>query len=604
MNVTKVRFFAPETVEKHNRILPWIACLDDTLVLDGYAQLGARRQNDGQGWLEKVLTLSLALLQVLRAPVFSPLEIVDCKKCNDGAQHWVGQFRAPDTSRVPTPVLHSVIKVAFQLAAWAVTADPASSKHREHFYKVIHEKIQQPNSGGVSKGKSTFAVLRCASAMNMPFLGLPNGVFQLGWGCNSHRLDRSSSENDSAIGMEWTRSKFQTAKLLRMAGLPAPTHIRVGTVEQARQAAEEIQYPLVIKPVDAERGEGVTVDVQAHHLEAAFDLAMKHSYRKSVLVERQAAGVCYRIFITAGKLLYAVRRLPIGVYADGLSSIDELVSRECQRQSRRPPWKRSGIQPIDELALSTLRRKGWGPESVPPVGAFVALRPIESTAWGGVDEDVSRLMHPDNIKAAVAATKLIGLEVAGVDMISPDIRQPWHANDAIINEVNYSPLLGGGEISQSRVGEYLRRLVNNNGQIPVHVYIGGPDAWAKAKDHWKRLADNGVAACLTSATETLDCSGDQIPLSRNALKHRLRALRLRSDVAAIVVVLQSVRSLLECDVLDCLSSVEVGDIDLLLTDGNPENVDRHSILAQIEQVKKKHSGFEAGDPEIRKHQMA
>lgn len=594
MNTTKVQFSIPQSVENNKNIIPWIELLDDTMVLGMYAQIDQQGPNEGLAWLQQVLTLNLALLHVLRVPVFSPLEIVDCRKSCESAHQWVAQFGAPDTTQVPMAVLHSVFQVAFELAAWAANADPSSHKHRQHFYKVIRKNILKTHSKAMSKGKSTFEILRSADLMNIPFLPLPNGVILLGWGCNSHRLDRSSSENDSAIGMAWAQSKFQTAQLLRLASLPAPTHFVVGTKEQARQAAETIQYPLVVKPVDADRGEGVTVDVHPQQLDAAFDHALKHSKISSVLIERQAEGACYRIFIAAGKLLYAVRRLPIGVYADGVSSIEELVSCECQTQLRRPPWKRSGIKPIDDLALTTLQQKGWGPETVPPTGAFAALRPIESTTWGGVDEDVTSSLHPDNKKAAVEATKLFGLEVAGVDIISCDISQPWHSNAAIINEVNYAPLLGGGEISRGYVGEYVRRLVNKNGQIPVHVYVGGPDAWNKAKAHWKSLVDNGVSAFLTSAAETLDCNGEKIPIQRDVLKHRIRSLRLRSDAEAIVVVLQSVSCLQDCGALDRISSVDVGDIDALYTDGKPQDFDRQSTLAYIENLKQKHLDHEMG----------
>ena len=68
-----------------------------------------------------------------------------------------------------------------------------------------------------------------------------------------------------------------TAKLLRSAGLLAPVHELVNTLESAHVAAQRIGWPVVVKPYDAERGEGVQVDVQAEDLYAAFTRAYENS---------------------------------------------------------------------------------------------------------------------------------------------------------------------------------------------------------------------------------------------------------------------------------------------------------------------------------------
>ena len=151
------------------------------------------------------------------------------------------------------------------------------------------------------------------------------------------------------------------------------------------------------------------------------------------------------------------------------------MEAECELQSRLPPWKRSGIQPLDDMAVQMLSRQRWTVDSVPEKQTFVALRRIETTAWGGVDEDVTSTLHPDNVKVAVDASKLFGLEVAGIDIVSPNITQPWHSNGAIINEVNFAPLLGGAEISRSKIPRFLETLIKDDGRIPIHVYIGGSE---------------------------------------------------------------------------------------------------------------------------------
>ena len=110
------------------------------------------------------------------------------------------------------------------------------------------------------------------------------------------------------------------------------------------------------------------------------------------------------------------------------------------------------------MAIQMLSRQRLTADSVPEKRKFVALRRIETTAWGGVDEDVTSSLHPDNVKVAVDASKLFGLEVAGIDIVSPNITQPWHSNGAIINEVNFAPLLEVLKFLAQRYQGFSKRL--------------------------------------------------------------------------------------------------------------------------------------------------
>jgi hypothetical protein len=114
---------------------------------------------------------------------------------------------------------------------------------------------------------------------------------------------------------------------------------------------------------------------------------------------------------------------------------EEGEDKEFEFQQSRPPWMRSEIRRLDDLAFKAISLAGFSPSSIPEPGVLVPLRRIESTAWGGVDEEVTQIIHKDNLFAALYASKLLGLNVAGIDIISPDISEPWHKNGAIINEV-------------------------------------------------------------------------------------------------------------------------------------------------------------------------
>lgn len=520
-------------------VCAWLAVLDEELLPARSEQATSTSVDEGRQWLDLVLTLAMGLLNALRVPVFETLEVVSCQPTRNDKGGWEAVCRLPDAALVSRAVMDGILKASFRLVAIASSTDVDSAVERASFFGAIQKDVLQAFASARPNGKSAFEVLKVAHRIGVPYLPLPGGAFQLGWGCNARRIDRSTTDRDSAMGVRWTQNKLLTAQMLRQAGLPGPVHLRVASVEQARLAAERLGYPVVVKPADLERGEGVSVDVCAAGLEAAFNTAQQRSPGKQVLVEQQVPGVCHRLFIVAGKLLYAVRRLPIGVYADGRSTIRELVAAECEIQQRLPPWKRSGIRPLDDMAMQMLRRQAWGPDSVPEQGRFVALRRIETTAWGGVDEEVTQTIHPDNVRAATSAAQLFGLEVAGVDIISQDIKHAWHANGAIINEVNYAPLLGGGEISRSRIPLFLDALLKNGGRVPVHVHVGNAKALKAAQETWKRLLNGGLSALLVSAEQVLMPSGEQQMMPLLGLHARCRALALSPETEALVLVVQS-----------------------------------------------------------------
>ena len=559
----------------NDSIINWIEVLDENLRNEARASKSEAFSDDGNQWLHSVLYLTKCLMQVLRFPVFEVLNVRSCLPVTGSLERWTAICDKPDAKIIPLVVVEGVLKAAFRLAAWSATANPNSDKDRARFFEIIESEVIRKLAKFTPKGKSTFEILRVANRLGIPYFPLPGGAFQLGMGSKGRKIDRSTIDNDSALGMRWSQNKHLTGQLLRQGGLPAPQHLATKTLAQAKQASEHIGFPLVIKPADLERGEGVNVDVDAGNLEGAFDEALKRSPGKTVLIEQQVDGVCHRLFIFGDELLYAVRRLPIGIYADGKSNIKDLVSIECKDQKRLPPWKRSGIQPLDELAIQMLSRNGWTEDSVPEKGQFVALRRIETTAWGGVDEDVTTVVHPDNVKAAVDASKLFGLHIAGVDIISPNIEQPWHANGAIINEVNFAPLLGGADISRSKIPNFLKKLIEDEGRIPIHVYVGGAQAYKKAEKKCKRLLDSGLRSVLVSSEGQLMLEDRAYNIPSPSLYARCNALIISLSIDALVLVVQDdefIQSGLPFDRIDSLN-VEDGTI-VSCTSKKPLNEER------------------------------
>ena len=474
------------------------------------------------------------LCELVRLPTFDTPKLVSLSEDKVYADKCTIKIESSLDNLISKSVYKNLIRSALRICEWMAQHSP-TPENKRNLFCAINEKVIEPLHQIIPAGKSTIPVLRVAHALGIPFIHLGLGVYQLGWGSKARRLDRSVCEFDSAIGSRLAQNKVSTADILRQVGLPAPVHGVTTTETDALSLATKIGFPVVVKPADRDRGEGVTVDIfQETQLKAAFALAQKLSKSKQVIIERQVLGTCHRLFIVNGKLLYAVKRHPISVIGDGQKTIRQLVDDEVLEASFKPPWGRSEIKPIDELALQTLQKLGLSPGSVPGKDIAIPLRPIETTEWGGVDEDVTQVVHSENLRIALLAAKIFGLHIAGIDMISPDITRPWHTNGAIISEVNCAPVFGDAEISKSYIPEFFKEFMDGDGKIPIEVF----DNEEAAEAFQKRQALQGKRCYLTTAARTIDELGEHIVMPFKNIKQRIRALILRSDVDAIAIVNQ------------------------------------------------------------------
>lgn len=510
-------------------------------------------------WLSRCLLLARALLQAARIPIFDPPEIRSIEPMGGASKSWQGQVTLARIDHLPRAAYETAINAAFRLGAWA-NEHELNDENLKGFYTLIEDPIVARLSRMLLTGKSTMPVLQAARAKGVPFRHLGLGVFQLGWGERARCIDRSTTVLDSAMGAKLSQDKVATGGLLRSAGLPAAVHAVAATYDAARRAARRIGWPVVVKPIDRDRGEGVAVDVADDQLlQAAFDEAVRHSKAKQAIIEQQVEGVCHRLFVRDGQLLYAVKRMPMSVTGNGRQTVAELVAREFETQQRLPPWTRSAIRPLDAMALAAVAAAGFTASSIPGDGTRVPLRRIESTEWGGVDEEVTQRIHPENLRVALAASALFGLNVAGIDIISQDISRPWHENGAIINEVNFAPLLGGAEISRQHVPAFLDSLIQGDGRIPVEVFVGGGNAFRAATARWQSLRSGGVRAVLTNGKETFSASGESWPMPFGSVYQVTRALTLSPLVAALVVVISAddfLRLGLPLETVDAVTKVD------------------------------------------------
>lgn len=514
------------------------------------------------------MLLAREFLQLAKLPAFEPLQILALQPVENADHAWRVVASLPRVDQV----FNNVYVLAFNAgldACLQMSRLPRTPDNSLKVYSAIVKQVIEPLRGMVAAGESGMHILREAHRLGIPFFHLGGDVHQLGWGRRARLIDRSAGAADSALGSRVVRTKHLAAAFIRQAGLPAPEHELVAQIEQARAAAARIGYPVVVKPADRERGEGVTTGVANDaDLAAALTTAQAATPTRQVLVERQAPGVCHRLFMAQGRLLYAVKRLPHSIEGDGRRTVAELVAAAEAREALRPPWRRDKPYVLDALAVRSLAAVGHGPTSVPAAGAWLPLRPIETTEWGGHDEEVTATIHPENVRVARRAAEVFALDVAGVDIISADITRPWHENGAIINEVNFAPLLGGHPISRSYIATHLRSLIEEDGRLPIEVFVGGPEALAAGRRRQAELTAAGTATALTSHELSLDTAGAELVLTARGVYKRCRALLMDPAVAAIVLVAQTDEFEQIGLPIDRITSLQVVD-RLLVRSGQP-----------------------------------
>ncbi|HTM95040.1 MAG TPA: hypothetical protein VL100_04370 [Croceibacterium sp.] len=379
----------------------------------------------------------------------------------------------------------------------------------------------------------TVPICRIAHDRGIPFRHLGSGYMRFGIGSEGDLVQYSSVQRDSAVGANICMDKRITALMLHAAGLPGAEHVAVTSRESASAAASRLGWPVVVKPADREESKGVTANISDEAaLLAAYDVARATS--PNVLVERHVVGTCHRILVAADKVLYVVNRLPKRVKGNGRDSIAALVDVANARGTNLPPWKPFKPHVLDALALECLAVDGLTPDSVLAEGQFAYIRPLPSLEWGGDVEDLAKVIHPENAELAIAAARLFGLTMAGIDLITTDIAQPWHATGSIINEMNFRPRFSD-EKRELDPSILAAALVRGSGRVPVHLITGSGDLAAAASTLQRRLAESGQRCHSTSATSTCGPDGSEIHVAASTLFERTLALTMRTDVHGIIV---------------------------------------------------------------------
>jgi cyanophycin synthetase len=289
-------------------------------------------------------------------------------------------------------------------------------------------------------GPSTKSIVDAAAARGIPHLRLnERSLVQLGTGVHQRRIQATIASTTAQLGVEIAGDKDLTKRLLAEHGVAVPQGHVVADEDDAVAVARQLGWPVVIKPLDASHGRGVLTSIGSEpELRLAYQDARR--FRDEVIVERHLEGHDFRFLVIAGKFICAAQRVPAFVVGDGKHTIAELVD-ETNRDPRRGIGHEKVLTRIevDELTLALLARRRMGPRSVPGAGETVQLKSTANLSTGGIARDVTDLVHPSNVHLVERVARIVGLDIAGIDMISPTVEKPLAEVGGGIVEVNAAP---------------------------------------------------------------------------------------------------------------------------------------------------------------------
>ncbi|MBH1978417.1 MAG: cyanophycin synthetase [Comamonadaceae bacterium] len=342
--------------------------------------------------------------------------------------------------------VHGVYRMVFRARDEQVARMALEQGHRLIMAAINDEPFDVP--AAVAKvrtevddcylGPSTACIVTAATDRGIPHIRLNDGnLVQLGYGASQRRIWTAESEFTSAIAEGIASDKDLTKSLLKSCGVPIPEGQVVHSPEEAWEAAQDIGLPVVVKPSDGNHGRGVTLDLRKREdIEAAFHVAYPEG--SDVMVERFILGDEHRLLVVNGKVVAAARGEVVGITGNGRSTVAELIDSQLNSDPRRGYEEEYPLEIIDantNVAVQLeLKRQDLDAQAVPAAGRQVVVQRNGNVAVDCTDE-----VHPEVAYIAGLAARVVGLDIAGIDMVAQNIARPLHSQGGAIVEVNAGP---------------------------------------------------------------------------------------------------------------------------------------------------------------------
>lgn len=291
-------------------------------------------------------------------------------------------------------------------------------------------------------GPSTGSIVEEAAARGIPWIRLNKySLCQLGYGANQKRIQATVTSETSSIGVELACDKEDTKYLLEQAEVQTPRGDIIRRESSLEEACRYVGFPLVVKPVDGNHGRGITVNIKNYDdALIAFRSAKESSKSGAIIIEKYIVGDDYRLLVINNKLVAAAVRTPAHVIGDGKSTIQQLID-EVNKDPRRGYGHENVLTQItvNDLTLSIIKANGYTLNSVLEKDKRLLLKDTANLSTGGTAEDVTDIVHPANVFMAERISKIIDLDICGIDVMTTDISKPLEETGGAVLEVNAGP---------------------------------------------------------------------------------------------------------------------------------------------------------------------
>lgn len=289
-------------------------------------------------------------------------------------------------------------------------------------------------------GPSTGSIVEEAESRDIPYIRLnEQSLVQLGFGVNQKRIQATTTSKTNMISVDIAGDKAATKKLLGDMGVPVPRGYEIRNEEDLERTVERVGYPVVIKPLDGNHGKGATVGI-SNIEDARTAFAKAKEYSRWIIVEKQLIGSDFRALVVNNRLIAVAERVPAHVVGDGTSTIRQLIDRTNEDPRRGYGHENVLTQiTIDQQTERLIRAKKYELETVLPEGEIIYLKTTANISTGGTAIDRTDEVHPENVFLFERIARIIGLDVAGIDVIAPNVAEPLSENGGGIIEVNAAP---------------------------------------------------------------------------------------------------------------------------------------------------------------------
>jgi cyanophycin synthetase len=349
------------------------------------------------------------------------------------------------TRETKTPGIYNVVfnyleeKVGVYSAKAAVRIAEALIEGTEYDLSADIQKMKEIRED-VRLGPSTGSIVDEAVSRDIPFLRLGrNSLIQLGAGVNQMRFQATITCKTSNIAVDIACNKEQTKKMLNEASIPVAKGDICYDTEDLEETIADIGYPIVIKPLDGNHGKGASINV-TNWEDAVKGLKHAKEYSRRVIVEKFITGFDFRVLVINNEVIAAAQRVPAHVVGNGKNTIQELI--DITNEDPRRGYGHENVLTeitIDKSTERLIDNAGYTLSSILSDNETLYLKSTANLSTGGTSVDVTDLMHPENVFIAERISRVIGLDICGIDIMAPNLTQSLKENGGVILEVNAAP---------------------------------------------------------------------------------------------------------------------------------------------------------------------